>query len=580
MEDVTFIPGIDVGISSDAPSGVSPVQAGDGVSGPLAAITGAPSQTSQTVISGTERTTPKGPPVFRWNKYDLLYNAYFGLGGFYDGTALYKSQVEVDDQYLERRATTSYRNFLRQIIDATYLPVFATGATRKTEVNGILDEKGDFAPLWNAFLDNTDNRHTGIQKFTKKIVRHARILGVSFMIVDNFKEKQVPLLSQTALANRAFPYCYMRLPQQVEPKNTKIDEFNCIEKICFREAPEQEIDPKTKQRVLAPRWKLWTKTYSVKLRKTDEGELIEIPGTKFEHGLEEVPVIAIMSSEVEEGTILPHPDFYSIARTNLDIYNIDSAQMRAIRANMFPILCLPMTKDNDPSNKQAVNVLQGFYLPADTPDATYKSPMYLAPSTAPFDAVAQMTKDLINYLYKQAGQQGVVGVEKASSGVAKAYDFQAQEFVLMETAKMAKVCEEEIARIFQKYVISEKFTYTVFYEDNFSPTGTAETLKLYADYMDLQPGTSGRALALEQVTRMVFDDLDDEIVQPIIDEIRENLIEEKKNKQDISPADENANTDVETESGNPASDNSPPGIDFTKQKRITKVGRKRKGFTI
>lgn len=534
MEDVSFIPGLDVGISSDAPSAVSPVQAGEGVAAPIAAATGAPIQTSQTVISGTERTTPKGPPVFRWNKYDLMYNSYFGLGGFYDGTALYKSQVEVDDQYLERRATTAYRNFLRQIIDATYLPVFSTGATRKTEVNGILDEKGVVAPLWNNFLNNVDNRRSSIQNFVKKVVRHARILGVSFVVVDNFKD--IPVLAKDAITSRKYPYLYMRLPQQVEARMTSIDEFNRIMNICFREMPEKVKDPKTQAMIDEPRWKMWTVTYSVRMRCNELHEFEEILGSKVYHNLGEVPVIAVMSSEVEEGTVLPHPDFYSVARTNLDIYQIDSAQMRNIRANMFPILCLPLTKDNDPSNKQAVSPLQGFYMPPNTPDATYPSPMYLAPPTAAFEAVAQMTKDLIDYLFKQAGQQGVVGVQKAASGVAKAYDFQAQEYVLMETAKMAKICEEEIARLFQLYV-NERFDYTVFYEDNYSPTGQMESMELYTKYIDLQPGTKGKSLALEQVTRLVFDDLDDEIVQPVINEIRDDSIEEKKNEQDIPPDD-------------------------------------------
>jgi len=519
--DVSFIPGLDAGIGSDTPSGVGVMQAGDGVNAPVSVSTGAIAQTSQTVISGTERTTPKGPPVFRWNKYDFLYNAYFGLGGFYDGTALYKSQVEVDDQYLERRATTSYRNFLRQIIDATYLPVFSSSATRKTEVNGVLDEDGKLAPLWNAFLDNVDNRHNSMHKFTKKAVRHARMLGVSFVVVDNFRLTDTMSTAQ-ALQTRSYPYVYMRLPQQVETSATSVDEFNRLTQICFRENPETVQNAKTGQMMNEARWKLWTSMYSVKLRKTEKGEMEEVPGSRVDHNLGEVPVIPVMSSEVEDGTVLPQPDFYGIARTNLDIYNIDSAQMRSIRSCMFPILCLPMTRDNDPSNKQAVSPLQGFYLPPSNAEASYPMPMYLAPPTNAFEAVAKVTTDLIDYLYKQAGQLGVTGVQKASSGIAKAFDFQAMEYVLLETAKMGKFLEEEIARLFQKYVLSEKFDYTVFYEDAYSPTSDGDSVDLYTKYIGLNPGAKAKALALEQLTRMMFSDLDDEEVQPVIDEIRAN----------------------------------------------------------
>jgi hypothetical protein len=576
--DATYVAGMDVGASSDVPSGVGLVGSGEGVNAPIAATLGSSAQTSNSVLSGTDRNTPKGPPIFRWNKYSLMYNAYFGLGGFYDGTALYKSQVEKDDQFLERRATTAYRNFLRQIVDATYVPVFASGATRKTLVNDTLDEEGKRCPLWNAFLDDVDNRHHHIQDFIKKVVRHARIMGVSYIVVDNFPS--TPLLQQDALKDRIYPYLYMRLPQQVESTNTKIDQFCKIEQICFREAPEKVLDPKTGQYVDEPRWKLWTRDHSVKLRKDDKtNQLIEIPGTKITYNLGEVPVISIMSSEVEDDTILPHPDFYNVAKSNWALYNIDSCQMRLIRAQMFPILCMPQTSDPDPGNKQAASPLQGFYLPSNHDGMTYPLPFYLAPPTGPYTELSATIEALREDIFRQAGQQGVQGVEKASSGVAKAYDFQAQEYVLKETAQMAKYAEEAVAEIFQKYVISEKFDYECWYEDNYSPTNVDDSVKTYKDYMDAEPGNLGRAMALEKMTRVVFNDLDDEDVQPIIDEIKANAEEAAK---EPAPEPDPVQMTMMDPEGNPIEPKpeTPMPLNLAPQKKIKKLPPKGAKFSL
>jgi hypothetical protein len=575
MSDVSYIPGMDVGLAADTPSGVGLVNAGEQVNAPIAATMGYTAQTTNSVISGTDRNTPKGPPIFRWNKYDLMYNAYFGLGGFYDGMALYKSQVEKDDQFLERRATTAYRNFLRQIIDATYVPVFATPATRRTTVNGSLDENGERCPLWNAFLDDVDNRHHHIQSFAKKAVRHARIMGVSYIVVDNFPA--IPELAQDAIKYRIYPYVYMRMPMQVESGMTKIDEFCKIQQICFREAPEKVFDSKTGQKQDEARWKLWTLNYSVKLKKNiDTGLMEEIPGTKVIYNLGEVPVIVVMSSEVEDDTVLPHPDFYNVAKSNWALYNIDSCQMRLIRAQMFPILCMPQTKDNDPGNKQAVNPLQGFYLPPNRDGESWPLPFYLAPPMGPYTELTSTIEALREDIFRQAGQQGVVGVTKASSGVAKAYDFQAQEFVLKETARMAKQAEESIARLFQKYVLSEVFDFDCLYDDSYAPGNIGDDIQTYTDYMLADPGIKGKALALEQMTRAVFSDLDDEDVQPVIDEIRVNAEDAAKTPppepQPIIIADP---SQIPPE---PPPQNAP--MNFSPQKKIKKMPPKNAKYSI
>jgi hypothetical protein len=189
---------------------------------------------------------------------------------------------------------------------------------------------------------------------------------------------------------------------------------------------------------------------------------------------------------------------------------------------------MPQTRDNDPVAKQAASPLQGFYLPSNRDGESFPLPFYLAPPTGPYTELGNTMQALREDIYRQAGQQGVTGVEKAASGVSKAYDFQAQQYVLQETAKMASSAEEAIAELFQAYVLSEVFDYDCWYEDNYSPIGVTDLTKTYTDYMAAEPGNLGKALALEQMTRAIFADLDEEIVQPVIDEIKANAEEAAK----------------------------------------------------
>ena len=527
--------GVNITNSLDQPSGIGASFDGSQSNSPLAVITGTGGVATTSVLSGTDKNSPKVVMKWQWDKYAFVYNGYFSMGGFYDGSALYKSITERDDQYAERKGTAYYRNYVRPIIDATYLPVFSSNATRKTEVKGVLDEDGKLAPLWNAFLDDCDNRKSHIQKFVKTAVKYSNMLGVSFVVMDNLPS--VFEITQDAIDNRTYPYLYIRYPQQVEPSQLVLDEFCKIKQIAFREMPEKVIDAVSGQEKMESRWKLWTEEYSVKLRKPDgiassqrKVEYEEIPGTKSVHNLGIVPVIAVMSGDVEDGTVLPHPRFYPIVDCNWALYNIDSAQMRLIRSQMFAMLVKPATPDNDGRTPQSVGPLQGIEMPPDRDGISNHVPFYLAPPTGPYTELSNTTKQLSDELYRLAGQEGVVGVGKASnkSGLAQSFDFQAMEWVLQETAKVAANLEEFVAVLFKKYVTSEEFDYECLYEDNYHPSDMDEDVQLYTDYINVDVGPLGKGLAKEQLTRSVFSDLDDELVQPVIDEIRAMAKEEQK----------------------------------------------------
>jgi hypothetical protein len=525
--------GIPLGLSSgvNSPSGIR-TGSSQGNS-PISAQLGAPSSQNQAPTYTSQNTQP-GPPIYQWDNYDFMLNAYFSEGGFHDGSALVKSQVEKDVQYIERRANSYYKNYVREIIDATYIPVFSKPAKRLTLVSGSKynDSEGKAAPTWFAFKKNTDNRGTSIEAFTRLIVRYARILGVSFIVMDNFQT--TPELTEDAIKNRKFPFVAMRLPQQVNLDLLVLDEFLQIEQIAFREKSVQVGD------TLEERWKLWTRNYSVMMTKDKDGKYIEVPGTRYEYNLGRVPVIPVYSAECEHGTILPMPSFYSIARCNWKLFNTCSAQDRLMRAQMFCILCAPKVESGFSASPN-----QGFELPANdgTTGINYPLPFYLAPPTGPYGEISQNIKDLATDLFQLAGQQGITGVKTEASGISAAYDWQGQEWVLKQTSNMAKFSEEEIAKLFMLYV-SEKFEYTAEYETDFQVIDQQAKGNQFGRFLQdvssvSTPYTPLVAEALKEYAKGLFDGMDEEKFADIVQWIDDNTSTAEPGSN-MPPVDDNA----------------------------------------
>jgi hypothetical protein len=426
---------------------------------PIQASIGSPNIGGRQTYIGTSQNTPPGPPVWTWNLFDFMENAYFGSGGFFDGTALVKSIVESDDQYFERRRVSYYENYIRPIIDATYLPVYSSPIKRETKQDGTIDKDGELYPLWFEFQKDCDRKKTSFSNFTKKSVRYARILGSSFIIMDNFPV--IPATVKEAKEKRAFPFLSLRLPQEVQNELTILDEAGNIVEIAFIEKPL--IDNAGNQ---IKQWKKWTPDYCVYLQKDKDGNFFELQNTRHEYNLGKTPVKVLLSSESEEGTITPMPPYYSIARCNWALYNMSSSQMRLLRSQMFAMLCAPKVEGGF-----AASANKGFELPADNTQTGehYPAPFYLAPPVGPYDSITETKKHLIEELYRLAGQEGITGVRESRSGISKAFDFAAEEWVLKETAKMGEDAENGVAE-FWKLFTEDDFDYCPTYTSDYKPS--------------------------------------------------------------------------------------------------------------
>ena len=82
MSDTNFDPGS--AMQYMAPSGVQVDTQSTQILDPVSASTGAPANVAGSVLSYSDKNSPPGPPIYKLNKYDIMWQAYWGTAGFYD----------------------------------------------------------------------------------------------------------------------------------------------------------------------------------------------------------------------------------------------------------------------------------------------------------------------------------------------------------------------------------------------------------------------------------------------------------------------------------------------------------------
>lgn len=444
--------------------------------------------------------------------YRFMDNAYHGTGGFRDGTYLIPHTREMF--YEQRKRSAYYKNFVKPILRAMIEPVFNDPVVRSiTDDN---DNPID-GTLFNEFILNADNAGRTLQMLTQDAVRKARLHGVSFIVMDNFEaEEQPPTLSE-ARQERVFPYAYIRQADSVE--SYQMDKWGNLTSIMFREQPEKVV-LKDGEMHEEERWRVWD-TNEVIVYKKEEDKYLNndtkpkwVEVSRHYHGLGRVPVISLyaISREDYDG-ILVDPPLYDIAKLNYAIYNSDSEIRDLERSQGFTIFYIQADNSGKAVTVGPRNLL---IIPTDSniPPGT------LAPDPGVLSGLVENNSKMVEHLYRLAEQNGVVGVENASSGIAKSYDFYALEGVLKHTASMAVWLEDQIADLFKLYT-SEVFNFQADYPHDFQPQSVGDEISTYVEaYEKIAKSPKFKKKLEEKTAKMLLADEDGEVVAEIVEDIQ------------------------------------------------------------
>jgi hypothetical protein len=403
--------------------------------------------------------------------------------------------------YDTRREISSYKNYMKPICNAIIEPVFIREVERDVED----DRENEIENLFTEFLTDVDNCGTPMQDFSQLVISTAVRAGVSFVVMDNFSQGDQPQTYKEALEKRAYPYVFQRKAQCVE--KFRLSKFGKLDMIMFRERRLYEIKNGVEY------YKEYAVEYdneNITVYLIDNGVYTVVD--MMSHGLDVIPVIPVYTvPRREPNQLLVDPPMYDLAKMCWSIYNKDSEIRDLERANGFSVLCIQSAKAGNfsvgPNNVLIIS-----------PDVT-NMPQYISPNPSVLSTLLENNKDLREELYRVAEQTGVIGVQSAKSGIAKEWDFRAQESLLKIVSKAATTLEYAISDMFKLYT-KESYNYTVHYPYEFAPDADYNKLDMYRTAIkELSPPDEMKKLLLDKSAHILFSDESEETMQKVLDDI-------------------------------------------------------------
>lgn len=334
----------------------------------------------------------------------FLLDSYTGQGGFLTGEYLVQHPRESAAKFARRMQLAIRPNFVKKIVDSYLGYLFRVPPSRTSG-----------SAVYDAFQTSADGLGDGLDKVMQRAQKLAMVAGTAFVLVDRERDGGSPYLS-------------LRLPSSIVWKRR--DARGRLLEIAFRET----LDGTTTTRVFDDAgWRI-----------TDGAGMAIAAG---QHGLGEIPVVALHSSDPLLNEVSVAPWIGDIARINYDIYNAISELREIIRNQTFPVLLVPQRFASDKSDAKAITVGTDnalAYDPADGP------PSYIAPPDNPITVIQGYIKDLIGMIYQSVNLEYVSGFA-SGSGLAISYFFQQTQSSLSGMSAQLEAAEMRIARLVTGY---------------------------------------------------------------------------------------------------------------------------------
>jgi len=502
MSDSMMVPGFSAGSmplghASDARSNngqsmpmSQPYGSRQGTSTVLWQADGTPYRTSgRFPTKGDDRTYVD---IHNVNPYAQVLHTYEASHGYRDNSYLIFFPREEWYQERQKYSLRSVAAF-RSVVDAMVMPVFEKEINRTTN-----------NPLFQGFIDNADNTGTSLQDINETAQTHARMLGLTFIIMDNFDDASTAITVAQASEQRKFPYVYEKMPQDVY--KWKCNSWGKLEWITFFERQEVVPDPdhegKTIMRQYYRRWDNsgWV-IYYERVNRDKYQEVTEIEDSKALHGLSYMPVYPVLDyTKINNLTNFPTPKLADLANMAFVLYNMES-WIELLCVYCFPTLTLPPMD----GAQIAMSVNNAIEVPN---DAKFQ-PSFIAPPTACLEVLLKAADRLEDKIYKAANQLGVSGTKaktsSMSSGVSKEWDFQASNSLLKKTSYAAKKLEEWCAKTFSDYTHSDA-SFTVDYASEFVEAYSSQRLEQAMALLKEMPPEKMKNELWKEIAKVYFDD--------------------------------------------------------------------------
>lgn len=426
-------------------------------------------------------------PINAINDYIFLEDAYYGKGGFKDGSYLIPHPRETLEKYNRRKALAYYLNYVKATINSHVDPIFRVDPARNWE-NG---------ELFSIFVNDSDTMGTSFSRFMKRAAINAKILGMVLIVVDNASDQ--PISKADAIKKRTLPYVYFVKPRQITKYTT--NSSGKLTSITY-----ETVSSANESGILNTTW-TWT---------SDKWERIDSNGNKSsgDHGLGRLPVVPLFSKQVDVCDIKPQSEFYNIVKANQRLYNLCSEIDEIIRSQAFSILTYPLEDKSD--DVQEINISTENILGYN--GMLSNQPCYISPSSDILEQLRDERKDLIEEIYRMAELSHITGVQEKNSGVAKQWDFEQTNQSLADFAKNIEEVEREISRIFELWT-NESIGFSTKYSDDFGIVDVVGELDKVGKALELNIGSQFNSEAKKKAVSVFLNDIPEDRYDEVMADI-------------------------------------------------------------
>ncbi len=455
--------------------------------------------------------------------YVLLNDAYYGEGGFADGSYLTPHKRESDQKYKERQELAYYLNYIKPCVDSHVNAVFASEPQR---------EYSDKNGLYKQFILDADANGNSLNRMMKNNGLGAKLKGACLIVVDNFN--RIPDNVEDTKENRILPYIFKVECERIIESECELDDKKRIVKVTYYE--DDYIAPDGKTYKMKREWDREATRLYQQIVNFGMAVTWEMTEETF-HNLNMLPCFFLYGIETVDNAIIPTSEFLHPAKVNKAIYNICSEIREIQRKQTFSILIKP----GDPPNEgETVGTENVMYFPSDATNV----PAYIAPPDGPLVQLGNNVKELISEIYRMSCVSYTQQFATAQSGESKRWTFHVTRQILEDFAVNCEIAEQKIAKIFGAWInhdLQAVITYNRMYGADDIDADIERTVAVLS--MDLTDKV--KAEVQKKFVRSYFSSSDDTLIKMLEQSIDDDLLE-KETDDDMG----NDDSDLEDETMN------------------------------
>lgn len=386
-----------------------------------------------------ERRHPKYEEgLSHWN---LVEQSYEG-GREWFRTNIFKYRKEGSEEYADRVRRAYRFNHCRQVVDVVNEYLFKTAPGRKVD-----DAPTGLAEFWAC----ATRSGLSADEYAKSVSLATSLFGRVWIVVDSTMDSAVASVADEKKA-QAQIYSYVVRPQQA--LDMSIDAKGELNWFLSHELHRDDSDPIESSGAVINRYRLWTRThwflYEEQHGPKGKVKIVEI-GSR-EHNLGLVPVFAADNEYTE--------DLYTAPGVIDDVVYLDRAVANYL-SNVDAII-------QDQTFSQLVMPAQGL-MPGEEAHSKLvemgtkrllvyngesgASPAYISPDVKQAQLIMDVIAKVINEIYHSVGlsaertkEDNGGGIDNAS-GVAKSYDFERVNGMLVAKADSLETFEARLTRL-------------------------------------------------------------------------------------------------------------------------------------